>query len=76
MAGHQRRLKPPMHPLDHPVGLRVEGGGGDVLDAQGPAEGGPSRGGELGASVGGHGGGDAEVRDPRGQGSNAVGGGG
>ena len=51
-------------------------GGSDVGDAEGLTEGGPGRGGELGAPVGSQGGRNTKTGDPGGQGSDAISGGG
>lgn len=53
-----------MHALDHAVGLRVEGGGEDVVDAKLLAEVRPDSGGKLRPSVSCDGGRHTEAGDP------------
>ena len=60
----QSILQSAMHPLNHAIGLRVEGGGEDVADAQLLAEVRPDTGSELGPSVSGDGGRYTKTVDP------------
>ena len=60
----QSILQPAVHAFHHAVGLRVEGGGEDVVDAKLLTEVRPDGGGELGPSVSGDGGRHAETGDP------------